>query len=400
MSFGLRYTDYNMKRAILKILVFAALAAQPACEAITVREDPAAAAAYNQMGVDAYNKGAYKAAISYLEQALKLNKGNSTAEKNLAVAYAGQSEAELERRNLDLAGRYAQQALKYDAKNITALFVLGEVKYNSQKLDEAKALWQKILDINPDFKYAEELKKRIGKAETENKVEKEYRASGMDQFDIRYAKEGARTSYNVRYYLQEAYRILGQEFGLRPQYKITVILYDQDDFNAVRDWKKGASGIYDGKIRLPFVGSGLTDADKRGIVWHEYTHLLVNDLSLGKAPDWLHEGLAYYEGYKYAKKDLTILKNAVKNGLLLPFAELDTVLSSAADEVQYHLAAQESYSLAKYLMKRYNKYTIREMLKMLGTGMTFEEVAKKKLYVTVKELEKRWMKELKAGELY
>ncbi len=395
-----------MERAILKILVLApltalaALSAPVACEAITVREDPAAAAAYNQMGVDAYNKGAYKAAISYLEQALKLNKGNRTVEKNLAVAYAGQSEVELERRNLDLAGQYAQQSLKYDGKNITALFVLGEIKYNSQELDEAKALWQKILDINPDFKYADELKKRIGKADTENKVEKEYRASGMDQFDIRYAKEGARTSYNVRYYLQEAYRILGQEFGLRPQYKITVILYDRDDFEAVRDWKKGASGIYDGKIRLPFVGSGLTEGDQRGIVWHEYTHLLVNDLSLGKAPDWMHEGLAYYEGYKYAKKDLTILKNAVKNGLLLPFSELDAVLSSATDEVQYHLAAQESYSLAKYLMKRYNKYTIREMLKLLGAGMTFEEAARKKLYLTVNELEKRWMKELKAGELY
>jgi tetratricopeptide (TPR) repeat protein len=390
-----------MKPAILKIIVLASLvSAVNTCSAITVRDDPAAAAAYNQMGVDAYQKGAYKAAISYLEQALKLNRGDKTVENNLAVAYASQSEAEYERRNLDQAGQYAQKALNYDGKNITALYVLGEVKYNSQKLEEAKALWQKILDIEPDFKYAEELKKRISKADTENKVEKEYRASGMDQFDIRYAKEGARTSYNVRYYLQEAYRILGQEFGLQPQYKITVILYDRDDFEAVRDWKKGASGIYDGKIRLPFVGSGFSSEDIRGIIWHEYTHLLVNDLSLGKAPDWMHEGLAYYEGYKYAKKNLTILKNAVKNGLLLPFGELDTVLGSTTDEVQYHLAAQESYSLAKYLMKRYNKYTIREVLKLLGTGMTFEEVAKKKLYVTTKELQKRWFKELGAGELY
>lgn len=392
-----------MEHAILKILVFAAfaaLAAQPACGAITVREDPAAAAAYNQMGVDAYNKGAYKAAISYLEQALKLNKGNRTVEKNLAVAYAGQSEAELERRNLDLAGQYAQQALKYDAKNITALFVLGEIKYNSQELDEAKALWQKILDINPDFKYAEELRKRIGKAETENKVEKEYRSSGIDQFDIRYAKEGARTSYNVRYYLQEAYRILGQEFDYRPKYRISVILYDKDDFESIRDWKAGASGIYDGKIRLPFVGAGFSGDEIKGIVWHEYTHLLVNDISLGKAPDWLHEGLAYYEQYRCMHSNLTILKNAVKNDLLLGFGELDGVIGASTDNIQYHLATQEAYTLVKYMMKRYNKYTVREMLRMLGEGVAFEEAAKKKLYVTVQELEKRWLKKLKAGELY
>lgn len=390
-----------MKRTILIALAsFAVLIAPPACEAITVRDDPAGAAAYNQMAVDAYKNGSYKAAISYLEQALKLNRGNKTVENNLASAYASQSEVEYEMRNLEKAGQYAQKALNYDGNNTTALFVLAEVKYNSQELEEAKALWQKILDLQPDFKYAEDIKKRIGRAETENKVEKEYRASGMDQFDIRYAKEGARTSYNVRYYLQEAYRILGQEFGLRPQYKITVILYDQEDFEAVRDWKKGASGIYDGKIRLPFVGSDLSPEDLRGVVWHEYTHLLVNDISLGKAPSWLHEGLAYYEGYKYAKKDMTILKNAVKNNLLLRFSELDTVLDLANDEIQYHLAAQESYSLAKYLMKRYNKYTIKEVLKLLGAGVAFEDAAKKKFYISTKELEKRWLKELRAGDLY
>ncbi len=235
---------------------------------------------------------------------------------------------------------------------------------------------------------------------TEIRIEKEYRSLGMDQFDIRYAKEGARTGYNVRYYLQEAYRILGQEFGLMPDYRITVILYNKEDFEAVRDWKVNAGGVYDGKIRLPFVGSGFSKEELRGIIWHEYTHLLVTDISRGKAPDWLQEGLAYYEGYKYAGKDLRILKNAVKNDILIPFGKLDSVLSSSSDEVQYMLAAQESYSMAKYLMKRYNKHTIRELLLLLGTGMAFEQAAEKRLYVTQKELERRWLKELKAGELY
>ncbi len=401
MSFGLRYTDYNMKSPILKILVMLAMftAVSRAC-ALTVKEDPVAAATYNQVGVEAYNKGAYKSAIAYFEQALRLNRGNLTVEKNLAEAYSKQAEYEYERRAFVPAAEYAQLALSLNGNDTAALYILGDIRYNSGNLEGAKDLWTKLIKIQPDFIYADDLKKRMEKAETEIRVEKEYRSLGMDQFDIRYAKEGARTGYNVRYYLQEAYRILGQEFGLMPDYRITVILYNKEDFEAVRDWKVNAGGIYDGKIRLPFVGAGFSKEELRGIVWHEYTHLLVTDISRGKAPDWLQEGLAYYEGYKYAGKDLRILKNAVRNDILIPFGKLDSVLSSSSDEVQYMLAAQESYSMAKYLMKRYNKHTIREVLVLLGTGMTFEQAAEKRLYVTQKELERRWLKELMAGELY
>ncbi len=401
MSFGLRYTDYNMKSQILKILIMLAMfaAVSRAC-ALTVREDPVAAAAYNQAGVEAYNKGAYKSAISYFEQALRLSRGNSTAEKNLAEAYSKQAEYEYEKRAFAPAAEYAQLALSLNCNDTAALYILGDIRYNSGNLEGARDLWTKLIEIQPDFACADDLRKRMDKAETEIRIEKEYRSLGMDQFDIRYAKEGARTGYNVRYYLQEAYRILGQEFGLMPDYRITVILYNKEDFEAVRDWKVNAGGVYDGKIRLPFVGSGFSKEELRGIIWHEYTHLLVTDISRGKAPDWLQEGLAYYEGYKYAGKDLRILKNAVKNDILIPFGKLDSVLSSSSDEVQYMLAAQESYSMAKYLMKRYNKHTIRELLLLLGTGMAFEQAAEKRLYVTQKELERRWLKELKAGELY
>ena len=70
------------------------------------------------------------------------------------------------------------------------------------------------------------------------------------------------------------------------------------------------------------------------------------------------------------------------------------------DATQRYLAYLESYTLANYLMKRYNKYKVREILEELGKGQSLETVMRDKLNVTVDEFEKRWLVELEAGKLY
>ena len=392
-----------MKIKILNLIVLvAALSAVPPCFA--VKEDPLGASMYNEMGVKALNDDALDAALSYFQQAHKLNPSNNTVKKNLSVAYYRKGEDEYLKRNFAYAENYLASAVRYDPDNVPALFLMGDIKYLSQKMDEAKALWEKVLKLDPNFKYADELKKRIAKLEKESIVEKNYRSAGMDQFDIRYSKEGARLSYSVRYYLQEAYRLLGQDFDYRPQYKITVLIYEKKDFEYIGDglWIKGAGGIYDGKIRLPFIGADFTTDEIRGIIYHEYTHLLVNDISDRKAPKWLDEGLAEYEGARYLKKDMSVLKSAVKSNLLIPLKDLEAVFSDINNEdaTQRYLAYLESYTLANYLMKRYNKYKVREILEELGKGQSLETVMRDKLNVTVDEFEKRWLVELEAGKLY
>lgn len=392
-----------MKIKILNLILLVAMLST-AMPCFAVKDDPLGASMYNEMGVKALNDEALDAALSYFQQAHKLNPSNNTVKKNLSVAYYRKGEVEYLKRNFAYAENYLASAVRYDPDNVPALFLMGDIKYLSQKMDEAKALWEKVLKLEPDFKYADELKKRIAKLEKESIVEKNYRSAGMDQFDIRYSKEGARLSYSVRYYLQEAYRLLGQDFDYRPQYKITVLIYEKKDFEYIGDglWIKGAGGIYDGKIRLPFIGADFTTDEIRGIIYHEYTHLLVNDISDRKAPKWLDEGLAEYEGARYLKKDMSVLKSAVKSNLLIPLKDLEAVFSDINNEdaTQRYLAYLESYTLANYLMKRYNKYKVREILEELGKGQSLETVMRDKLNVTVDEFEKRWLAELEAGKLY
>jgi len=392
-----------MKTRILNLIVISAmLLAAPIYAA--VKDDPLAAAMYNEDGVKALDAGATSAAISYLEEAHRLAPNNKVVNKNLSVAYSRQAEMEYAKRDYVTAEQYLSAALEHDPDNVNALFMMGDIKYLSQKMDEAKALWEKLLKLAPNFKYAGALKEKLKQLEKETAIEKDYRATGMDRFDIRYAREGAKLSYNVRYYLQEAYRLLGQDFNYHPQYRITVLIYDKSDFEFIGAglWKKEAVGIYDGKIRLPFVGADFSTDEIRGITCHEYTHLLVNDISKRKAPRWLDEGLAEYESARYLKKDLSVLKAAVDSGLLVPLKDLDAVFAEieTKDPTRLNLAYEEAYTLANYMMKRYNKYKICEILQKLGEGESMEMVMKNKLNVTVNEFEKRWLADLKSGKLY
>ncbi|MFH0771070.1 MAG: peptidase MA family metallohydrolase [Candidatus Omnitrophota bacterium] len=387
-----------MKSPALKFLILIAVFLISArCAA---KDDPLAATMYNELGVKALNDGATDAAVSYLEQARKFNSKDGVIKKNLSAAYYLKAEVEYTKRDLVSAERYLDGALENDPDNVNAIYLMGEIKYFSQKLNEAKKLWERILKVSPDYKYAGIIREKLAKLDKEAKVEDRYRLTGMDLFDIRYSKEGARLSYNVRYYLQEAYRLLGQDFDFRPRHKIVVLISDREDFEYIGGWDKEVQGIYDGKIRLPLIDADLSPDEIRGLIWHEYTHLIVHDIAKDKAPVWLNEGLAYYEGFRYSAKDIFLLRLAVEKNQLILLEGLDQALAKMGDETQYYLACQESYSLANYLMKRYNKYKVREILELVGEGQSFELVIKNKLNINLKELERRWLNDLKAGKLY
>ena len=50
--------------------------------------------------------------------------------------------------------------------------------------------------------------------------------------------------------------------------------------------------LFDGKIRLPVAMPSSDGPGLERLIMHEYAHDAIHDLSRGRAPRWLHEGLA------------------------------------------------------------------------------------------------------------
>ena len=80
-----------------------------------------------------------------------------------------------------------------------------------------------------------------------------------------------------------------------PSERVPVVLYPSEDFHDVTQTPSWTSGVYDGRIKLP-VG-GIADGDSAVLertLRHEYGHVLVHQLTHGRCPVWLNEGVAIW----------------------------------------------------------------------------------------------------------
>ncbi|HVO50905.1 MAG TPA: hypothetical protein VMV60_07925 [Thermoanaerobaculia bacterium] len=95
--------------------------------------------------------------------------------------------------------------------------------------------------------------------------------------------------------LEGAYADLVQDLGSAPPRKIEVVVYAERDWRLATQAPDWSGGLFDGKVRVP--AQGLTGVTPRllAVLKHEMTHAFVAVRTNGRAPVWLHEGLAQVE---------------------------------------------------------------------------------------------------------
>jgi tetratricopeptide (TPR) repeat protein len=289
----------------------------------------------------------------------------------------------------DVARYELERSLKLKPDFVEALYYLGLVQYETDNRLQAMELWEQALRLAPK---RSEIADALARARRETAVEKSMDRGHSSRFNLTY-DPGVNTTLalSVLDVLENAYNQVGAAMGHFPEARIPVVIYQRDDFKAVTDSPDWSGGLYDGTIRLPFgTMTGITPP-MRGILFHEYAHVVVFDLTRGNCPVWLNEGIAEMFGRSQYNRSLPD-GNRSATGRPADFKSLERSFTGLSGS-QAAMAYQQSYSLVNYTVTTYGWHRVRQMLVNLGNGMNPEEAISAALQdysITYEGLVKEW----------
>ncbi|HEY5673562.1 MAG TPA: peptidase MA family metallohydrolase [Malonomonas sp.] len=122
-------------------------------------------------------------------------------------------------------------------------------------------------------------------------------------------------------------------------------------------------------------------------------HVVVRDITGGKVPVWLNEGLAEMSERQVNDKPLQILDKAIKQDKLIPFEVLERSFFQLKGR-QVLLAYEQSYDLVRFMIDRYGWHNMRDLLFALRDNQTFFAAMETVLGIdsmTYKSLQRRWL---------
>lgn len=122
------------------------------------------------------------------------------------------------------------------------------------------------------------------------------------------------------------------------------------------------AGIFDGKIRV-IAGRDEGEPEELNIlITHEIIHLAVYEMSKGKCPNWLDEGLAVAMSQSLPEEYLKKLIGAVGNDSYLPLEALEHPLPANIDEALRQVGYAQCASMAEYLVETQGWETVRSFI--------------------------------------
>ncbi len=309
-----------------------------------------------------FDHGNIAQARQYFENALRFQPENAT----ILIYYA----ALLVRTgNASQALAYAQRAVRSAPDSPDAYTMLGYAQFASDRTRDAIVSWKHSLELRPDSA----VKQLLAKAQREDNVESDFAQHESSHFVLHY--EGKQTSEAFRAQIMAAlesdYDDLARDLGNPPRDNILVTLYTEQAFFDVTHAPTWSGAVNDGKLRIPLSGLSSVTPELARVLKHELAHSFITQLSGGRCPQWLHEGIAQFLEPKSLGGDghqLALLYKAQQNIPLNALEGSFMNFSGAAAAVAY----AESLAAVAYINDSYGMGDIQRILQMLGQGSSAE----------------------------
>ena len=207
---------------------------------------------------------------------------------------------------------------------------------------------------------------------------KDYHMIETEHFIIRHEIQDDEVIDLVAKAAEEKYKEMTKMFQYDPKDKITVIVYDDPQKlmeNTNLRQSKPPMGVYYASTIQVLSPRLWVPADQdmestflnQGPMVHEFTHLLVDDLTRGNYPLWFTEGMALYQ--EYVQTGYEWGKNLSYDGAPFTVEEL----TNNFDGLDEMLAYKRSFELVRSLAEREGFDSLNQVLGELNKGKPFED---------------------------
>jgi tetratricopeptide (TPR) repeat protein len=324
-----------------------------------------------------FDRGNINESRRYFDSALHFQPENTT----VLIYYA----ASLVRTgNPSQALTYAQRAVAAAPTSPDAYTVLGYAQQASDRTKDAIASWKRSLELRPDAT----VQQYLAKAEREQNAETDFAQRESSHFVMHY--EGKQTSESFRGQILSAleadYDDLSRDLGTPPRDNILVTLYTEQAFFDVTRAPSWSGALNDGKLRIPISGLSSMTPDLARVLKHELAHSFINQISAGRCPPWLHEGIAQLLEPKSLGGDGRQLAQLFKSQHNIPLNVLEGSFMRFTGAEAY-LAYAESLAAVSYINDAYGMGDIQRILQLLGQGSSTEAALRTTLHSDYGQLE-------------
>ncbi len=264
---------------------------------------------------------------------------------------------------------YAEQAARADGDSVDSLTVLGIAYFMADRTRDAIPIFKRALAIRPDSV----IQKMLAKAERELNAEADYTQRETGHFTLRYEGRhiSAALGNDILDTLESHYDDLVRELGVTPRSNIAVILYTDEAFEDVTQSPQWTAALNDGKIRIPISGLTAVDSEFSRVLRHELAHSFISQVSRGRCPQWLHEGVAQLVEPRRLGSSGPLLASLYAQEKQVPLNYLEASFMNYSGG-QAAIAYAESLAAAEYINETYGMSDLRLILERIGDGMSTE----------------------------
>jgi hypothetical protein len=165
-----------------------------------------------------------------------------------------------------------------------------------------------------------------------------------------------------------------------------VTLYTEQAFFDVTHAPTWSGAMNDGKLRIPISGLSSLTPELAHVLKHELAHSFITQLSAGRCPPWLHEGIAQYLEPRSISGEGRRLAQLFKSQHNIPLNVLEGSFLQFSG-AQAYVAYAESLAAVSYINDSYGMSDIQRILQRISQGSSTEAALRATIHSDYGQLE-------------